>query len=340
MIYSVASRCSLPELFNLKSLGIFFAGVDPAVKVVQYYGYTKASQRHFCHIMAQDQQITPEHPPFPPIRDAIYLKDFCHHPPPGGVSTRIAMIRSAAQTIHQLWRAGYALDDFSPLLWRFDRIGSTTKLSVPSTLSLRSDPLTLDQLTRRFARWRMETLGQLSNASCRAFMVCFLSWEPLGSGRVATYLEEIERLVQRNQPRFLRDTLDRYAHRHGSPNATAAYLTDLRIPVQPDAPPATSRSAAAWLTDALKRGDNWYAMSATWHDLLRAIERHGFEVIHHPLLHVIQLSQPPDNAGPWHAWIDPAHLAPRTRRWLRRPPSLPDTLEQEIHRLRQNLPAP
>ena len=290
--------------------------------------------------MGQDQQITPEHQGSPPIQDVIYLKDFCRHPPPGGVSTRIAMIRNAAQTIHHLWRTGYTLNDFSPLLWRFDRFGSTTKLSVPSTLTIGTDPLTLDQLTRRFARWRLETQGQLSEATCRAFMVCFLSWEPLGSGRGATYLEEIERIARRKRPRFLRDTLERYAQRHGSTYATAAYLTDLRIPIQPDTPPAISRSATVWLTEALKRGDNWYAMSATWNELLRAIERHGFEVIQRPLLQAIQLSQPLDNAGPWHVWIDPTHLTPRTHRWLRPPRSLPDTLEQEIHRLRQSLPAP
>jgi len=341
MIYSVTSRCSLPELFYLKSLEIFFAGVDPAVKVVQYYGYTKASQRHFCHIMAQEQLITPDQQGFPPARDPIYLRDWCLHPLTYGVSNRIGMIRQAAQIIHRLWRAGYDLSDFSPLLWRFEASGTTLRLSVPTQLTINTSPLTLDQLTRRFVSWRLDTLGKLSESVTRAFIVSFLKWEPLDNHRVLSYLQEIEHLVRQKQPSVLRDTLNRYAQRRGTSDPTAAitaYLTDLRIPTTPGPSPGETLSAAEWLAKAVISGDDWYGMTATWHDLLRDIQRFGFEVTRRPLLNAIQLSRSADRQGPWHPWIDPTTLTPIVRRrWFSRTRPLSDALEQEIHRLRQSV---
>jgi hypothetical protein len=200
---------------NVKSTLATLADIDPAIKVVPYYGYALPSQRHFSLFMTMTADILPQ--------PGLETFDFSGLSLYGGpkciqklaVSERNALIRCSARTIHRLWMEGYDLEDFPPGLWMFSfATGSATMVIPPDYLIRSARPHNIHVLINLLAGWQNSERNRIPAGIMRRFLCCLLKPESLPPGRFNHFIEEINARSRRMQPGGNAAALHRYAFRH------------------------------------------------------------------------------------------------------------------------------
>lgn len=288
--------------------------------------------------MHLDTETIPPPSPRSGTSDQLYARDAFLHTAKG-VPTA-PLLRAAASAIHSLWRQGYRLEDYPPLDWRFENTPQGWCLAAPRRgLTVGDAPLTLDALTRCLVSWRLELEGLVDERIMLRFLLLFLEQEPVDAARVVWYLDEIEALADHRRTDHLTRCVNRYRSRLPPAQtdlALARYLADRRMPVALPLLHGTTRSAGAWLRDAILAGANWYGAAAAWSRDLQRLERLGCTLRERPILEQLQIQFTEHGATPVPAWIPPECVGPKRPRW-RTQASLPDELEAEIHALRSRL---
>jgi len=210
---------------NVKSTVATLADIDPAIKVVPYYGYALPSQRHFSLFMTMPADILEQSG----LETIDFSRLSLYEGPKSilklDVSKRNALIRCSARTLHRLWQEGYDLRDFPPRLWMFSfATGSATMVIPPDYLIQSARPHHIHELINLLAEWLNSERNRISAGMMRRFLCCLLKPESLQPGRLNILIEEINSRSRRQLAGENSEALHRYAFRHFRSTAARATL--------------------------------------------------------------------------------------------------------------------
>jgi len=113
-------------------------------------------------------------------------------------SDRQSAIRVTSHTMHQLWRDGYDLNDFPPVLWRFALAHGHPVPVIPYIyLKKSANPHSVDQIIRILSIWYAYGRHHFRGVDLLRFLNRFLDQEPVDRDRLACLIREIEVGVNR-----------------------------------------------------------------------------------------------------------------------------------------------
>jgi len=124
------------------------------------------------------------------------------------IPVRKSAIRTTAHTLHSLWRDGYDLTDFPPVLWRFTRDEPHPQPIIPYLyLKKSARPHTMDEMIRILASWYSYGQKQFRKNERLCFLQYFLEEEPVAHDRFAYLIREIEEYADRRATRIQKRNL-------------------------------------------------------------------------------------------------------------------------------------